>query len=181
MGKPARKPLTPVQLQEAERKLLLKHFGPEPFTKLAREVAVLVAGKNRAYGDAFEVSQQFIKLLWPKAVPPSAYGDMLTFVRLFDKMKRIATDATAFGEDPHQDMHGYTLLNLRRKRHAKRLLQMVGGKVQVAPEPNKFGLQAAAYPVIRTPARGKVEKLTRTKKGLKATVTIRGKKRKVAV
>ncbi len=101
-------------------------MAADEFLTIATSTAKLVSEKNRAYGDAFGKGGSFIRLLWPKGVPVEAYDDMLTFIRIFDKMMRVATDPGAFGEDPHGDMHGYTLLNLRRKRHSTRLRKMVG-------------------------------------------------------
>lgn len=79
-------------------------------------MAALVERKNKAYGDSFDDCGKFLELLWKAGVPVEAYPDMLCFVRLFDKMKRIATDPDAFGEDPREDILGYALLNVRRKR-----------------------------------------------------------------
>lgn len=86
------------------------------FQSIAQDVANLVAEKNEAYGSSFEVAGEFLKLLWPNGVPVESYSDMLSFVRTFDKMKRISTNPEYNGEDPHADMLGYALLNLKRKR-----------------------------------------------------------------
>ena len=71
------------------------------FRGLALEVAELVEEKNRAYGSSFDKAGAFVRLLWPAGVPDAAVDDLLAFVRIFDKMQRIATDPTAFGEEPH--------------------------------------------------------------------------------
>ena len=86
------------------------------FEALGSEVGALVEKKNAAYGDSFAVSGEFLRTLFPDGVPPEKYGDMLAFVRIFDKMKRIATDEGAFGEDPRADIVGYGLLMLARHR-----------------------------------------------------------------
>lgn len=80
------------------------------FVKLARSVGELVTEKNAAYGDSFAQCGDFLKLLYPDGIRPDQYLDALALVRIFDKMKRIATDATALGENPYQDIAGYGLL-----------------------------------------------------------------------
>ena len=84
------------------------------FEIIAAEVAQLVAEKNVAYGDSFAISGVFMELLYPNGIQPSQYGDALTFIRIFDKMKRIATNPNAFGEDPRRDILGYAILNVAR-------------------------------------------------------------------
>ena len=88
--------------------------APPTFASLAKEIAEIVAAKNVAYGNSFDVSGDFLRLLWPNGIQPNQYGDMLQLVRMFDKFKRIASGAP--GEDPHADLVGYALLGLRRKR-----------------------------------------------------------------
>lgn len=82
---------------------------------VAKDVACLVEKKNVSYGNSFNVSGEFLRLLWPQGVPVESYSDMLSFIRTFDKMKRLATEPNAFGEDARQDMVGYALLNLVRR------------------------------------------------------------------
>jgi hypothetical protein len=89
--------------------------SPLGFARVAAEVAALVETKNAAYGDSFACSGDFLRLLFPAGIRPEQYGDMLAFVRIFDKMKRVATDADAFGEDPRRDILGYAILNVARK------------------------------------------------------------------
>lgn len=84
------------------------------YKKLARYVGVEVDKKNKMYGDAFNEAGEFLKLLYPKGCSLEQYNDMLCLVRIFDKMKRIATDRDALGESPYQDIAGYALLGLER-------------------------------------------------------------------
>ena len=77
---------------------------------IALEVATLVKAKNAAYGDSWNKSGEFLRLLYPNGVTPENYKNMLVLVRIFDKMMRIATDNDAFGEDPFKDVLGYCLL-----------------------------------------------------------------------
>jgi hypothetical protein len=79
-------------------------------TTLAVELGELVAQKNKAYGNAFGKTGTFLKLLYPDGITPDQYGDALCIVRIFDKLMRIATNPTAYGESPFRDIAGYGLL-----------------------------------------------------------------------
>lgn len=85
------------------------------YHKIAEEIAGLVVVKQKAYGNSFGCAAEFLKLLYPKGVPIEKYDDMLTLVRIFDKIKRIATDKDALGESPYQDILGYCLLAIKNK------------------------------------------------------------------
>lgn len=84
--------------------------------ELAQEVGKLVELKDKAYGNAFDLAGQFLKLLYPDGATPEQFPDMLCLVRIFDKMKRIATNKEAFSESPYSDIIGYALLGLRRSQ-----------------------------------------------------------------
>lgn len=95
------------------------------FQILANKIGTIVDNKNKAYGDSFSQAGTFLKLLFPDGIPPEKYGDMLTIVRIFDKLKRIATDKGAFDEDPFSDIVGYGLLgvhnnNLNREKELEK-------------------------------------------------------------
>lgn len=93
------------------------------YEDLGRSVGALVDVKNKAYGSAFDDAGEFLKLLYPDGIQPSQYADALALVRIFDKMKRIATDRDALGESPYRDIAGYGLLGLMRVERAKSTLQ----------------------------------------------------------
>jgi len=82
------------------------------FKELGNRVGELVDEKNAAYGNSFGEAGEFLKILYPDGINPDQYTDMLCVVRIFDKMKRIATKKDAFGESPYQDIVGYALLGL---------------------------------------------------------------------
>ena len=90
------------------------------FEIIAEQVGKVVTEKNKAYGNSFEESQQFLKILYPNGVPVESYGDMLCIIRIFDKLKRIATRKDAFLEDPFEDLCGYSILgiDINNKRKA---------------------------------------------------------------
>lgn len=85
------------------------------YVKLAQEIGALVQTKNAAYGDAHTKSGDVLRILYPDGVKPEAYTDMLTIVRILDKLFRICTDKDALGEDPYKDIVGYSLLATARR------------------------------------------------------------------
>jgi hypothetical protein len=89
------------------------------YKDLGTRLGALVDEKNRCYGNSFNVAGDFLKILWPDGVPPEQYADMLCMVRMFDKMKRIATDRDALGESPYDDIVGYGLLGSERVNSEK--------------------------------------------------------------
>lgn len=92
-------------------------YQPEgEFTALAHSIGKLVDEKKRAYGNSFDQAGDFLFLLYPDGIPPKKYADALCLVRIFDKLKRIATDKDALGESPYADIAGYALLGLRRSK-----------------------------------------------------------------
>lgn len=80
------------------------------YKKLSLEIGELVEEKQKAYGDSFGKSAEVLKLMYPDGIPVSKYENLLTLVRVLDKLFRIATDKDAFGESPWKDIEGYALL-----------------------------------------------------------------------
>ena len=83
-----------------------------PFLRIATEIGTLVGEKNKAYGDSFAKCGEFLRILYPDGIKPEQYTDALCIVRIFDKMKRIATDKDALGESPYRDIAGYGILGI---------------------------------------------------------------------
>lgn len=94
-------------------------IDPKLLSKIASECADLVAQKNAAYGDSFEKSGEILKILMPNGCPPEKFQDMLTVVRITDKLFRICTNPTAFNEDPWKDILGYALLSVASNEKIK--------------------------------------------------------------
>lgn len=84
------------------------------YEELGTKIGQLVDEKDAAYGSSFSKSGDFVRLLWPNGCPPENYDDLLTLIRIFDKMMRIATRKNAFGESPYKDMAGYSILGAAR-------------------------------------------------------------------
>lgn len=94
--------------QEVEQAANTEKIGK--YEKIGTEIGRLVDKKNKAYGDAFNKSGEFLKILYPEGIRPEQYNDMLAIVRIFDKMMRIANRKEAFGENPWNDITGYGIL-----------------------------------------------------------------------
>ncbi len=87
---------------------------PGKYQAIGTAIGILTDSKNEAYGDSFNECATFLKLLYPNGVSPNQYTDMLCIVRIFDKLKRIATKKRAFGESPYKDIGGYALLGIEK-------------------------------------------------------------------
>lgn len=92
------------------------------YQDLANKIGALVDEKNAAYGNSFGEVGDFLRILYPNGIPPEAYTDALCIVRIFDKLKRIATKKDAFGESPYQDIVGYALLGTQKDNEAREAL-----------------------------------------------------------
>ena len=84
--------------------------NPIKYEQIGMRIGALVDEKNRAYGDSFNQSHQFLELLYPNGVSVEQYSDMLALIRMFDKMMRIANKKEAFDENPFKDLAGYAIL-----------------------------------------------------------------------
>lgn len=91
------------------------------YKELAEQIGNLVDQKNAAYGSSFDQAGDFLRLLYPNGIPVDAYTDMLCVVRIFDKLKRIATRKDAFDESPYGDIVGYGLLGLYKDGGSKKV------------------------------------------------------------
>ncbi len=76
----------------------------------ARRIGELGEKKNAAYGDSVAKYEAFLRLLWPNGIPATAYRDAGLATRLFDKLMRIATANDPDGENPWDDIAGYSLI-----------------------------------------------------------------------
>ena len=86
------------------------------YIQLGKEIGMLVDRKQKAYGDSFGNSHKILTALYPNGVGLAQYQDMLTVVRIIDKLFRIANQKDAFGENPFQDIVGYGLLAVAKAK-----------------------------------------------------------------
>ena len=89
------------------------------FESLGLEVGKLVTEKDAAYGNSFGTAPKILALLYPDGVRVDQYPDMLTVVRMLDKLKRVATAKADDPEEPWKDLCGYPLLRLAERRKRK--------------------------------------------------------------
>lgn len=99
--------------------MLYSRVMTNKYEELGKQIGALVGEKNVAYGDSFGQVGSFLQILYPNGIPVESYTDALCIVRIFDKLKRIATHKDAFGESPYRDIAGYALLGTIKDELAK--------------------------------------------------------------
>lgn len=82
------------------------------FSTIARAIGDLVERKNAAYGDSIASAGKALRLLYPNGIAPQQMDDALLIGRIWDKLKRVATDYDALGESPYLDIAGYAILGV---------------------------------------------------------------------
>jgi hypothetical protein len=89
------------------------------FSGVVDEIAKVVKKKNAAYGDSFGTSGAALKILYPNGIQPEQYGNALLLARIWDKLKRVATDNDPDGESPFVDIAGYAVLGVNLNKRGK--------------------------------------------------------------
>jgi hypothetical protein len=92
------------------------------YKTIGAELGALLEEKQAAYGDVFSATPAIIGLLFPNGIPVAGYRDVLTIVRILDKIGRICTAAgkgDPMGEDPWRDIAGYAMLMLGKREEKK--------------------------------------------------------------
>lgn len=84
--------------------------------EISLDLGSLLEEKNKAYGSAFSKSSEVLKILYPNGIEPDQYTDLLLTTRILDKLFRIATDKSAFNEEPWKDIAGYGLLGVYKEQ-----------------------------------------------------------------
>jgi hypothetical protein len=84
--------------------------------EISLDLGSLLEEKNKAYGSAFSKSSEVLKILYPNGIDPEQYTDLLLTTRILDKLFRIATDKSAFNEEPWKDIAGYGLLGVYKEQ-----------------------------------------------------------------
>jgi hypothetical protein len=83
------------------------------YKEIAADTAELVEYKQEQYGDSFGKSGEILRILYPTGIMPEQYDNLLTLVRMWDKMFRMV-----FGNDDENsfaDIMGYALLAVKRR------------------------------------------------------------------
>jgi hypothetical protein len=94
------------------------------YEDIGAAIGRLVTEKQIAYGDSFGQSGQVMKILYPNGISLEQMDDALTVVRILDKLFRLATQPTAFGESPYKDIAGYAVLGIGRNETGNRERQV---------------------------------------------------------
>lgn len=89
-------------------------FDKELHQKMVK-LEKLVSEKNKAYGDSIGSSEKIFRLYYPNGIKPEQYGDILLMARILDKLSRIANTKGAFGENPFEDILGYSIRGCLKK------------------------------------------------------------------
>lgn len=85
------------------------------YTDLGLQIGELLDHKRTCYGDTFGTVPKILELLYPKGITTAQYPDVLTVVRMLDKLCRIATGNPEDQEDSWQDLAGYSVLMMARR------------------------------------------------------------------
>lgn len=89
--------------------------------QITDSIAEMLEQKEAAYGNAYDKSEEYLKLLYPGGIKPCHYRHLLFQVRIFDKLMRIANNKDAFGEEPYKDIAGYGTKGYQRELKEKQI------------------------------------------------------------
>lgn len=96
----------------------IKNMAPD-YLPVAKALGELLNEKQAAYGDAFGSMNEVFNILYPEGISPHQYEDILTVVRIMDKIFRVANlphdKKDVMGEEPWKDIAGYALLKLSKR------------------------------------------------------------------
>lgn len=94
----------------------MKDMNPD-YEALGEQIGILLNEKQSVYGNAFGNMSQIFNIIYPNGIQPHQYDNVLTIVRMMDKIFRIAnlpeTGKDSMGEDPWKDIAGYAMLALQ--------------------------------------------------------------------
>ena len=92
------------------------------YPEIGQTIGQLVEKKNKAYGDSHSVTGRVLAMMVEDLTHNqlhSAIPDILTVVRILDKLMRILHEPDAFGESPWEDIAGYAILKVKEKEDEK--------------------------------------------------------------
>ena len=85
------------------------------YQEVAIRIAALVEQKQLQYGNSFSNSHKILEILYPEGVQKEDYQNLLTVVRIIDKLFRVANGDQG-NESAWQDITGYGLLAASHKK-----------------------------------------------------------------
>lgn len=93
---------------------------PKDYETLGEQIGILLNEKQQSYGDAFGKMNEIFNILYPNGIQQHQYADVLTVVRILDKVFRIANlpedQKDRMGEEPYKDIAGYAILALGKDK-----------------------------------------------------------------
>ena len=100
------------------RQLLLAYLGraevkssADIFHEITDKLAKLLVVKEKSYGQSFNLVGDVLRLMAPDGIKPEQYDDVLTVVRITEKLFRVMKGAED-EESQYQDIAGYSILKL---------------------------------------------------------------------
>lgn len=85
-------------------------MGDKNFAEIGENVGLLVAEKQKQYGDQISAMGPILKELYPNGIAPGQYNNLTLIVRILDKIGRITKGNGEGGEDAWGDIIGYAIL-----------------------------------------------------------------------
>lgn len=89
----------------------------DTLNKVIQELQETLLSKRKSYGNSFNDAPSILLKLYPNGITADSYEDLLTIVRILDKLYRIANKADT--EDPWKDIAGYAILALEKTKSAQ--------------------------------------------------------------
>jgi hypothetical protein len=86
-----------------------EYKSKESFPDIGLKIGRIVEEKNTAYGDSVIRSANIMKILYPNGIMPCDYIHTNLVIRILDKLCRLSSDPFAFGENPYEDIAGYSI------------------------------------------------------------------------
>lgn len=83
------------------------------YEQIGSDLVELLEEKRKAYGDGFNGVPKMLDILYPDGIQPKDYPNLLTLVRILDKIYRISNNDKS--EDPWFDIAGYCFLAMRTR------------------------------------------------------------------
>ena len=91
------------------------------FYHVTTELADLLIAKEKNYGQSFNQTGDILRMMAPDGIKPDQYDDILTVVRILDKLFRIMKGAPD-AESPYSDIAGYAILKLKAQQDKPNLM-----------------------------------------------------------
>ena len=88
------------------------------YKEIGERIGSIVDVKNMQYGDSINCTADFLKLLFPNGIPVEAYKDLGIIVRIWDKIKRIASGNKG-SENAYNDIAGYAILMSKEDKNER--------------------------------------------------------------